>query len=134
MEQRRLLANLSATDAYVGFAWPYEDLIEGQYIGVSVIYDAIDLPDTEYAIEYSVNGLKAEPPNITDGRDGADGEYRNGISRWYAQPGVNTVEIRLDSNIQIAKTDESDNVIRFEFDRAFENDPFFDLELVGDWV
>lgn len=119
LEHRWLLAsNLRATDAFLrddsGNAVSSPTL--GERIAVQVNYETEDLPSSaEYRIDFIVDGVTLDSGMVAWGAGlSFDDPYHYQIG-WYAEPGTHTVEVVLDAGGDITESDETDNMLAFEF-------------------
>lgn len=120
LEDRRMLANIAAVDAYLVDRTgtnPLAEVVVGQKIGVRLDWSTDDLPSAiaNYQVEFRVDGvpLRSDDDNFGAGQlSRSFWWYRTG---WYASPGAHTVEVIVDVDNEVVESNESDNTITFEF-------------------
>lgn len=120
LEDRRLLANLSLTNAYLvqdGGVTPLTDVVVGQEVAVRADWTTEDLPNNiaAYQVEFRIDGVPLRSADDNFGAGFASGNYWWWRSGWYASPGSHTVEVIVDIDNEVVENDESDNSFTFNF-------------------
>ncbi len=111
-------ANLWVTDAYVrnGLGNEIASPFTGQMVAIQLHYQTRDLPfGSSYTVHYTVNGVTLNNGTQTLGAGRGLSSWYWWRGGWYASPGTHTVEIHIDPFNQVVESDETDNIISFEF-------------------
>jgi len=119
LENRRLLsADLRITDLYLRdyLGKRVETAPIGEQIEVVAEWESSNLDiNAKYDVRFTVNGFELTLPNQSKGAGASSANSSIAQLGWYAQEGINTMEVLIDSNDTISELSETNNRITRHF-------------------